>query len=146
MKLKPLFLTSFYQNRSVSELKNIRKKFSDEDLKEIDALLEKLYGEVPFIYQKLPKEYKGSFFLKNDALFRSPNSKLSPKEKELITLAAATALQCTHCQEVHIKSALDLGITLDEIKETILLSSAIAESSTLAIALRSLDKIEKSDE
>jgi len=127
-------------------LNNIRKKISDEDLKEIDTLLTKLYGEVPFIYQKLPKEYKGPFFIKNDALFRSPKSKLSPKEKELVTLAAATALQCTHCQEVHIKSALDLGLSLEEIKETILLSSAIAESSTLAIALRSLDKIEKLEE
>ena len=127
-------------------MNKIRKKFTDEDLKEIDSLLMKIYGEVPFIYQKLPKQYKGPFFIKSDAVFRSPNSKLSPKEKELITLAAATALQCTHCQEVHIKSALDLGISPEEIKETILLSSAIAESSTLAIALRSLDKIEKKEE
>ena len=127
-------------------MNNIRKKFSDEDLKEIDSFLEKLYGEIPFIYQKLPKECKGPFFIKNDALFRSPKSKLSPKEKELITLSAATALKCTHCLEVHVRAALELGISLEEIKETILLSSAIAESSSLAIALRSLDKIEKEDE
>ncbi len=124
-------------------MNKIRRKFSDEDLKEIDALLSKLYGEVPFIYQKMPKEMKGPFFVKNDALFRSPTSKLSPKEKELITLAAATALKCTHCLDVHINSAIELGISLEEIQETILLSSAIAESSSLAIALRSLDKIAK---
>ena len=104
----------------------------------------KFYGEVPFIYSKLPKSYKGPFFIKNDGLFRSPKSKLSPKEKELVTLAASIALKCTHCQEIHIKSALDMGISIDEIKETILISSAIAESSSLAIGLRTLDKIEKS--
>ncbi|NHI91598.1 MAG: carboxymuconolactone decarboxylase family protein [Candidatus Lokiarchaeota archaeon] len=130
----------------VSKLKTIREKFSDEDLKEIDSILLKVYGEIPFIYETLPKQFKGPFFIKNDALFRSPSSKLSEKEKELIAISASVALKCTHCQEVHIKSALNMGLSIDEIKETILISSAIAESSSLAIALRTLDKIEKSED
>ena len=133
-----------HQNKVVRELKKIREEFSDEDLKAIDSILLKVYGEIPFIYSKLPKLYKGPFFVKNDALFRSPNSKLSPKEKELITIATSTALKCVHCLEVHVKAALDMGISIDEIKETILISSAIAESSSLAIAFRKLDEIEKS--
>ncbi len=39
-----------------------------------------------------------------------------------------------------------MGLSVDEIKETKLISSAIAESSSLAIALRTLDKIEKSED
>ena len=133
-----------HRNKVVLKLKKMREEFSDEDLKNIDNILMQFYGQIPFIYSQLPKQFKGPFFIKNDALFRSPKSKLSPREKELITISASTALKCTHCQEVHIQSALDMGISIDEIKEAILISSAIAESSSLAIALRTLDKIEKS--
>ncbi|MHA1786275.1 MAG: carboxymuconolactone decarboxylase family protein [Candidatus Helarchaeota archaeon] len=125
-------------------MKNIRRKFTDEDLKEIDSILMKFYGEIPYIYKHLPKKQKAPFFIKNDSLFRSPDSKLSVREKELIAISAATALKCQYCQEVHIKNAMRLGLSIDEIKEAILLSSVIAESSSLAIALRTVEKIEKS--
>ncbi len=44
---------------------------------------------------------------------------LDVKTKELIGLAVATALNCTHCMEWHTRAALEAGATEEEIAETL---------------------------
>ncbi|MHA1145454.1 MAG: carboxymuconolactone decarboxylase family protein [Candidatus Helarchaeota archaeon] len=133
----------------MTEEKILKQKIRDLEnhVDDILSRLEKLYGSVPYIYRVLkehPERIVG-LFVKNNSVMRSRKSTIPPKMKELIALSAAVSQKCTHCIKVHVEDALALGATNDEILETILISSMIAESSDLAIALRSMDEVIKKE-
>ncbi len=48
---------------------------------------------------------------------------LDEKTKELLQLALACAFRCPHCTEEHIKKALDVGATKQEVTETLLITA-----------------------
>lgn len=75
------------------------------------------------------------------ALYETPHA-IEPKVAELAAVAAATALMCEYCIEAHIQAALRRGASLDEIMDVILVAGAVAESSSLSVALRKLRQIE----
>jgi alkylhydroperoxidase/carboxymuconolactone decarboxylase family protein YurZ len=49
---------------------------------------------------------------------------------------------CEHCLEAHISRAVAEGATFEEVLDAILVAGAIAESSTLAVALRKFKQLE----
>ena len=48
-------------------------------------------------------------------------SALDTKTKELLKLSLACAFRCKHCTEAHIKKALEVGATKEEITEALLI-------------------------
>ncbi|MEO6809481.1 MAG: arsenosugar biosynthesis-associated peroxidase-like protein [Isosphaeraceae bacterium] len=57
---------------------------------------------------------------------------LSAREKALIALAVANALQCPYCIDVYTKSSLESGSNLDQMTEALHVAAAIRSGATLA--------------
>ncbi|HML25611.1 MAG TPA: carboxymuconolactone decarboxylase family protein, partial [Methanomethylovorans sp.] len=49
------------------------------------------------------------------------------------------ALKCGHCLKTHIRAAKRLGVSREEIFDTILISSTVANASILAEGTRAID-------
>lgn len=126
------------QNR----LAQIRALLAENPAETTAAILEffkEQYGGTGFLMNTLAQEKPGTFILyalDADRLLGPPNA-LDPKMRELVAIAAATALMCDHCLKGHIDSARSNGATWEEILDTILIAAHLAESSALAVALRS---------
>src|SRR5205085_8138881 len=59
-------------------------------------------------------------------LYYTPERRvLDPKIQELISIAASLVAKCEGCIDGHIKKAMDLGATKEEISETICIAAAI---------------------
>ena len=56
-------------------------------------------------------------------------SAIDRKTKELIAIAASLASHCNGCLEGHIKKALKVGATKEEISETIAITMGVAAAS-----------------
>ena len=65
--------------------------------------------------------------------------RMDPKTVELISIAVASALKCGHCLKTHIRVAKRLGVSREEIFDTILISSTVANASILAEGTRAID-------
>jgi AhpD family alkylhydroperoxidase len=59
-------------------------------------------------------------------------SLLNRKEKELIAIAVAHVTGCAYCIESHTKKAKVLGVTLEELTETIFVAGALKGGSAIA--------------
>jgi alkylhydroperoxidase/carboxymuconolactone decarboxylase family protein len=57
---------------------------------------------------------------------------LSGREKALIALAVANALQCPYCIDVYTRSSLEHGADLEQMTEAIQVAAAIRAGATLA--------------
>jgi AhpD family alkylhydroperoxidase len=69
------------------------------------------------------KKLYGSFYKE---LYYTPERRvLDPKVQELISLAASLVAKCEGCIDGHMKKALTLGATKEEISETICIAVAI---------------------
>ncbi len=100
-------------------------------------------GELGFILKVLkerPRNFN-RFLLKGMAIYREPSA-LDRKTVELVALGAAAALRCDHCLEAHMQRAMEVGASLDEIMDALLVAGAISESSTLSVALRKYKQLE----
>ncbi len=97
------------------------------------------FGSVPLIYQKMAKkpEVLLSHLLYKDAIFET--SSIEPKMVELISIAVGAALNCNHCVEYHMHSALKKGATKEEILEVVLIAGSLAQAAVLADAYRIID-------
>ncbi|MGH9396746.1 MAG: carboxymuconolactone decarboxylase family protein [Terriglobia bacterium] len=56
---------------------------------------------------------------------------LDLKTKELIAIAASAVAKCQGCLEGHIKKALELGLTRDEISDAIVVAIGIAAAGVV---------------
>lgn len=56
---------------------------------------------------------------------------LDLKTKELIAIAASAVAKCQGCLEGHIKKALEIGLTKDEISDAIVVAIGIAAASVM---------------
>ena len=80
-------------------------------------------GEVGSTMQALQKQYPelmssfGMFMKKVES-----GGALSMKTKELISVALSVSAQCKWCISMHVKSALELGATREEIMEAAFVS------------------------
>lgn len=65
-------------------------------------------------------------------LYYTPERRvLDPKVQELISLAASLVAKCEGCTDGHMKKALALGATKEEISETICIAAAINAASVI---------------
>jgi AhpD family alkylhydroperoxidase len=125
------------QSREVS-LEKVKSWMEDTGLTEALAeMIEEQRGDLGFLLRILKKRPRtfNPFVLKGTSLFREPAA-VDRKTAELVAVGAATALRCEHCLDAHMNRALNEGATLEEVMDAILISGAIAESSTLSVALR----------
>jgi AhpD family alkylhydroperoxidase len=57
---------------------------------------------------------------------------LDQKTKELLMLALASVFRCPHCTESHIKAALEVGVSKEEITEALLIAAVEGAGTQLA--------------
>lgn len=120
-------------------IQEILKRGTDIASKDWLEGIEEEYGSVPLIYQKMSKkpEVLLSHLMYKDAIVET--SSIEPKMIELISVAVGAALNCNHCVEYHMNSALKKGATKDEILEVVLLAGSLAQAAVLADAYRIID-------
>lgn len=125
-------------------LQQVATLLEDDSLTDaIVEMLENERGSLGFLLNTL-KRRPGTFnphVFKGMSLLRQPAA-LDVKTAELVAVGAATALMCEHCLEAHINRAVAEGATFEEVLDAILIAGAIAESSTLAVALRKFKQME----
>ena len=57
---------------------------------------------------------------------------LDPKTRELLMAALACVFRCPHCTESHIKKALEVGATKQEVREALLMAALEGAGTQLA--------------
>jgi AhpD family alkylhydroperoxidase len=127
-----------------SILKKARELMKDKALADsLSGVIEKKRGALGFllsILKRRPATFN-PFVLKGLSLYHKPHA-LDTKTAELVAVSAASALRCEHCLEVHMARALEEGANMDEILDTLLISGAICDSSTLSVAFRKYRQLE----
>lgn len=68
---------------------------------------------------------------------------LTEREKALIGLGVAHALQCSYCIEAYTRSALGKGSNAEEMTEAVHVASAVKAGSTLVHAMQMRDLVKK---
>ena len=79
------------------------------------------------------------FFSYYQAVFEE--GALSKREKALIALAVAHAVQCPYCIEAYSKAALQDGSDLEQMTEAVHVATAIRGGATLIHGLQMLDQV-----
>lgn len=79
-------------------------------------ILNSCNAELGGLAKALPKEMGGFMKLHDAAL---EDKTLDPKTKELIALGISIVIKCEPCIASHINSLVELGVTREEIAETI---------------------------
>ena len=68
---------------------------------------------------------------------------LSEREKSLIALAVAHAIQCPYCIDAYTKDGLQRGITKEEMMEAVHAAAAIESGATLVHGVQMMNKYNK---
>ena len=68
---------------------------------------------------------------------------LSVREKSLIALAVAHAVQCAYCIDAYSKDCLEKGSDLDQMTEAIHVASAIRGGASLVHGIQALEHVHK---
>ena len=68
---------------------------------------------------------------------------LSKREKVLIGVAIAHAIQCPYCIDAYSKSCLEEGMSLEHITEAVHVASAIRGGASLIHAIQAHNSVEK---
>ena len=68
---------------------------------------------------------------------------LSKKEKNLIALAVAHAIQCPYCIDAYSQATVESGSSMDEITEAIHIAAAMRSGATLIHGLQAKNAIDK---
>jgi alkylhydroperoxidase/carboxymuconolactone decarboxylase family protein len=68
---------------------------------------------------------------------------LSKREKVLIGLAVAHAIQCPYCIDAYSKSCLEEGMSLDHITEAVHLASAVRGGASLIHGIQAHNAVDK---
>ncbi len=121
------------------ELEIILDKGVEQTAEDMLNAIEAIYGEVPYIFRfmKDQPELLVTKILHNNAINRNSQA-LDRKTLELISIAVAAAIRCSHCLKLHIRIAKRMGITDDEIGAALLTAGNLANATVLAMAIREL--------
>ena len=92
------------------------------------------------IAQLIPNEMSGFMGLHNAAL---EDAVLTPKAKELIALGISIAIRCEPCIVSHVDSLIKMGVTKEEIKETIAVAMFMGGGPSLAYGGKALEAFEQ---
>ena len=68
---------------------------------------------------------------------------LSKREKVLIGVAIAHAIQCPYCIDAYSKSCLEEGMSLEHITEAVHVASAVRGGASLIHAIQAHNSVEK---
>lgn len=68
---------------------------------------------------------------------------LSKREKVLIGLAVAHAVQCPYCIDAYTKSCLEEGMSLEHITETVHVASAVRGGASLIHGIQAHNAVDK---
>src|ERR687886_1977027 len=86
----------------------------------------------PSSYSMLEPRMKKVYGAYYKELYYTPERRvLDPKIQELISIAASLVAKCEGCLDGHMKKALALGATKEEISETICIAAAISAASII---------------
>jgi AhpD family alkylhydroperoxidase len=123
------------------DLDRIREKGKEQTAEDMLESIEKTYGEVPYIFRfmKDKPELLVTKILHNNAIIRSSQA-LDLETQELISIAVAAAVRCSHCLKLHLRIAKRMGISDDEIGAALLIAGNIANATVLAMATRELNE------
>lgn len=91
------------------------------------AKFKELSGEVAEVY----KEWHRRVF---------ETGPIDRKLKELIALAASSAIRCEYCIESHSQKARAFGATQEEIVKAIQIGSVVSAGSTISYGVKSLEE------
>ncbi|MGH9470659.1 MAG: carboxymuconolactone decarboxylase family protein [Terriglobia bacterium] len=67
---------------------------------------------------------------------------LDLKTKELIAIGASAIAQCEGCLQGHIRKAVELGVTRDEISDALVVAIGVAAASVMDIADRAAIRLD----
>jgi AhpD family alkylhydroperoxidase len=123
------------------DLQRVLEKGKEQTAEDMLESIETAYGEVPYIFRfmKDKPELLITKILHNNAIIRSSQA-LDLETQELISIAVAAAIRCSHCLKLHIRVAKRMGITDDEIGAALLIAGNIANATVLAMATRELNE------
>ena len=82
-------------------------------------------GSAPTSYSMLEPRMKAIYGQFYKETYFSENKHLDPKIQELIALACSLIAKCEGCLDGHVKKALKLGATKEEISEAIVIAIGI---------------------
>ena len=124
----------------LEKIEKILKKEPDEAAEELLKEVEEAYGEVPYIlnFMKQSPELLVTKILYDNAIIRE-FKRLDAKTIELISIGVSAALRCDHCLKMHIRVAHRLGVTNEEIFDTILIAGTLSNAAVLAEGTRAVD-------
>jgi AhpD family alkylhydroperoxidase len=69
-------------------------------------------------------------------------STIDRKTKELISIAASLAGKCDGCLEGHIRKALKMGVTREEISETIAITFGVTAAAVVDLTDKAAEKLD----
>lgn len=85
------------------------------------------------------KKVYGAFY--KELYFTPERRVLDPKIQELISIAASLVAKCEGCLDGHMKKALELGATKEEISETICIAAAINAAAMVDLSDRTAERL-----
>lgn len=85
------------------------------------------------------KKVYGAFY--KELYFTPERRVLDPKIQELISIAASLVAKCEGCIDGHIKKALALGATKEEISETLCIAAAINAAAVVDLSDRAASRL-----
>ncbi len=87
------------------------------------------------------KELADAFFAYYNKVFE--DGALSAREKALIALAVAHALQCPYCIDAHTTSALEHGSDLEQMTEAVHVACALRGGASLVHGIQMADQAKR---
>ena len=107
-----------------------------------EELIPTAAGEAPGSYSMLEPRIKKVYGAYYKELYYTPERRvLDPKVQELISVAASLVAHCDGCIDGHIKKALALGATKEEISETIAIAAAINAAAVIDLSDRAAQRL-----
>ncbi len=86
------------------------------------------------------KKVYGAFY--KELYFTPERRVLDSKTQELISIAASLVAKCEGCIDGHVKKAIELGATKEEISETICIAAAINAAAMIDLSDRAASRLD----
>jgi AhpD family alkylhydroperoxidase len=107
-----------------------------------EDLIPRASGDATNSYSLLEPRLKKIYGMFYKELYYTPERRvLDPKVQELISIAASLVAKCEGCIDGHIKKALSLGATKEEISETICIAVAINAAAVVDFSDQSASRL-----
>lgn len=124
--------TSAVANDCVEKIENVRT----------DGLIPVAASEPSNSYSMLEPRMKKVYGAYYKELYYTPERRvLDAKVQELISIAASLVAKCDGCIDGHMKKALELGATREEISETICIAAAINAAAMIDLSDRTAARL-----